>query len=370
MKNVIIYGIRNTELRKNISFFLGNQYRVIGYTDSNYHCDVVGGERFIRLEELGHINFDLIVLASFRENALHEMRQTVLSMNISEEKIVYPMMFLQQDAEKCQLDIISDIDNNYRGEPGLIFGLSYSLWDIRKKGLDISFYDCSWHGLDMYYNFQIYRYMVSHKSLSNARIALLVFPYYYFNFDMSRSMYHYKTGQIFSVWQLNDWHNYALQPGTRDYVENYKMFGEKISKFYHSNRYEMESKRIFQGTEGGSVLERIWFAHYKDTVDENKAIFFNFLLALKQQDILPFLVVPPLFVKGIDSESMVAFQKKKEQFYVFLREAERKFGRIPLADYADVFAEKREYFSDLTHLNSYGAKNFTLLINNAISELR
>lgn len=370
MKNVIIYGIRNIELRKNISFFLGNQYRVIGYTDSNYHCDVVGGERFIRLDELGRINFDLIVLASFRENTLREMRQTVLSMDISEKKIVYPMMFLQQDAEKCQIDLISDIDNNYQGEVGLIFGLSYSLWDLRKKSLHLPFYDCSWHGLDMYYNFRVYQYMASHKFLSNVKVALLMFPYYYFNFDMSRSMYHYKTGQIFSIWRLNDWHNYALQPGTHDYVENYKMFGEKISKFYCSNRYEMESKQIFQGIKGSLVLDRIWFTHYKDTIDENKAIFFDFLSVLIQQNILPFLVVPPLFLGGINPESMAAFRKKKTQFYGFLREAESKLGRIPFADYADVFADKREFFSDLTHLNSYGAKEFTLLIDNAISELR
>lgn len=370
MKNVIVYGIRNIEMRKNISFFLDNQYKIIGYMDSNYHEDRVGGESFIQLTELSEIEYDLILLASFRTNTLCEMRRTLLTLKVPEEKIITPTMFLQQDAEKCQLDIITDIEKHYENESGLMFGLSYSLWDIRKKELHIPFYDCSWHGLDMYYNFRICQYMACHGYLSHAKTALLVFPYYYFNYDMSRSMYHYKTGQIFSVLGLNDWHNYKQMPGAHDYVENYKMFGRKVADFYCSRRYEMESKHIFQESDGVSSLERIWFAHYEATIRENKDIFFEFLAELMRRNITPVIVITPLFLNGMNLDSKAAFQRKKEEFYQIVHETERKLGTIQVIDYADMFSDKRECFFDLTHLNSYGAKHFTHMLDKALLELR
>lgn len=363
MKKVIIYGVRNVEMRRNISYFMDDEYEIIGCTDTNCDSDVLDGGTFIKFEDLPQQEFDFILLASFPEPTLETMRNRLLEKGIPAEKIVKPTMFLQQNAEKRQTDLIANADREYHGAEGLIFGLSYSLWGIRKKKLCIPFYDCSWHGLDLYYNYHIFNYIRRGRF---GAPALLVFPYYYFNYDMSRSLYQYRMGHTFAVWRLDDWHNCALQEGTNDYIANYRMFGEKVSAFYHSHYVEMHRREIYQGEAHTVRLDPIWFSRYEDTILENKAILRSFLKELLESNIQPVIVVPPLFLDGIDRPSLSAFQRKQEEFYRSLYEIEQDVGKQLVADYADIFAGQREKFYDLTHLNSSGADEFTECINRVL----
>lgn len=361
MKKVILYGVRHVELRRSIEYFLDDGYEIAGYSDTYYKEDVLDGKRFIPPEELSGTEFDYILPLSYKESILMAMRANLMEQGVPPEKVIWPMMFLHQGKETMQADLIGDIEAQYRGEEGLLFGLSYSLRGIFERKLRPVFYDCSWHGLDLYYNYRIFQYMRGRGLLSRVRIALLVFPYYFFNYDMSKSMYHYREGQMFALRGLDDWHNYRQLPGASDYVTNYRMFGRKISNFYHFHKYEQQNRGIYQGKDGEADLRGLWLCPHAETIAENTALFMDFCRELAEMKITPVLLVPPYYEKGLSRTSLEAVYKTKQEFYRIAGGAD-----VDIFDFFALFADRRELFADLTHLNSDGAEMFTNHINQTV----
>lgn len=361
MKKVVLYGVRHVELRRDVEYFLGNDCKIVGYSDTYYKNDVLDGKRFIPPDQLTNEEFDYVILLSFKESILESMRANLMLLGIPSQKIVRPTMFLNKGMEKMQLDLIADIEAQYHGESGLIFGLSYSLRGIFEKKLRPVFYDCSWHGIDLYYNFQIFQYMRKRCLLSNVKIAFMVFPYDVFNYDMSRSLYQYRTGQIFSLRGLNDYHNYQQTPGALEYVINYQLFSKKISDFYRMRRYEQQNQGVYSGPDGKGALKGPWVRHYPETIVENTALFDSFCCALRDIGISLVMIVPPYYLKGFDRASLGAADRMKREYYQIIGAQGLK-----VFDFFDIYADCREFFVDLIHLNSYGAKAFTELINQTV----
>lgn len=364
MRKIILYGVTSVELRRNIEFFLDKGCQIIGYSDTNYREDVLDGKAFFAPEELRQREFDCIIPLSMQSKILEIMRRHLLANGVPEEKIIYPVVFLRRNAEKCQLDLIADIQERDHREEGLIFGLSYSLRGICTDKLTGKYYDCSWSSLDLYYNIRLFQYMAKHGLLTTVRSVLLCFPYYYFDYDMSRFLHLYENGHIFAVRQLDDWHHFRDVPGAADYVENYRMFGQRISEFYRFRRFSFQSRSVYRGPDGQETLNKIWFRRYEDTLAENKVLFIQFVRDLLRRRILPILIIPPFYLNGINEISRIAFSEKKCRFYDVLQDVQSTLGHsLKIYDYSAAFADKREYFMDVTHLNSLGGEAFTKILN-------
>lgn len=157
MKSITLYDVRHIELKRNIEYFLDDEYEIIGYSDTWYESDVIDGKRFIPLQQLSCQPFDYIVPLSYKESVLTDMCDALRKHGGPAEKIVKPVMFIHQNAEKMQLDLVKDTEESCSGQSCLIFGLSYSLCGINKSALRISAYDCSWQGPDLYYNYKLFK---------------------------------------------------------------------------------------------------------------------------------------------------------------------------------------------------------------------
>lgn len=362
-EKIILYGVRQVELRRDVERFLDDGYEIIGYSDTYCTCDALDGKPFLSPEKLAGTEFDYIIPLAFEESILAEITASLIDRGVPPEKIIRPTMFLHHGKEKNQADLIRDIDTRYQGEEGLLFGLSYSLDGIVEEKLCPAFYDCSWHSLDLYYNYRIFQYMRRRGLLSKVKIALLAFPYYYFNFDMSRSIAIYRAGTQFALRGLDDWHNYRQVPEAYDYVTNYRMFGKKISEFYSPLKYKSYSRRIYQDKDGGADLFGSWLREHPETVAENKTWFVNFYRELSEMDIVPFWVIPPVYIKGISRSSLESAGKRKQEFYQIMKTLN---SGIRIYDFFDAFADRRELFSDVVHLNPDGAEAFTELINQTV----
>lgn len=273
---------------------------------------------------------------------------------------------MRRGAEKTYPDLVEHIKSNYQGQSGLILGLSYSANGICEKDLSRPFFNCSWSGLDMYYNVRLCEYMQDYGLLANVEVILNVFPYYYFDYDMSKSRANFELGSLFPIRQLNDWHHYRDVPGAYEYVENIRIFGSKISQFYRAPKWTLSSFEVFGGADGSFVLDPLWFTDYRDTTEELADLFLHNLLRMKEKGKYSYIVVPPFYLRALDYASKCAFQKKKEKFYRILSNIETKAGEIKIFDFSDVFDGRRELFCDLTHLNCTGASEFTKLLNREI----
>lgn len=359
MKKVILYGVGSVELRRDVEYFLDDNYMILGYSDTHYTYDSLDGAKFYLPQDLNQETFDFIIPLSFSWETLESIRKYLLSLEIPNEKIVAPTMFLHRNTEKYQLDLIKDIQLNCHEKQGLIFGLSYSQRDLCLERLPIPFYDCSWSSLDLYYNYRLFQYLDLNNMLTEINKTILLFPYYYFDYDMSLAPRQYENGRMFSVWRLDDWHHYQQIPHGRDYVENYRMFGRKIKEFYHLRRYEMQNREIYSENNGEAELDKIWFREHPETVAENQLLFASFLRSMWEHGIAPSLVIPPFYLNGLNPSSRAAFFSKKKRFYSLLYKTLIGTDKIEIFDYADLFADKRNFFMDLTHLNSTGATVFT-----------
>lgn len=352
-------------IRREIEFFLDDGYEIVGYSDGHYAFDIWEKKHFFPLEELKYQKFDFILLCASSGEVRAEMKRTLQAYGIPSEKIISPHVLLEKYGAKKQADLFADITRRYRGERSLIFGLSYSVHGIDKRLLKGSFFDCSALSMDLYYNYRLYGW-IEKQILTKLETVFWVFPYYYFDYDMSRSKTMYEIGRMFGMWRADDWHNYQCVPGAVEYVENYRMFGRKISQFYHMPKEPKLLTSVYGGTNGTAMLEKVWFADHNETVAENQELFVSFWKKMEAGGGAPILIVPPFYLKGFNSISKAACEKKREKFYKILHEIEAETGTIRVFDYMDRFAERRECFSDVEHLNNAGAAEFTEIINREI----
>lgn len=277
MKKVIIYGIKNIEVRRNIENFLDDSYEIVGYSDGHYSYDIFDKKRFFSPEELSEQEFDFILLTPQSSATQAEVRRFLTAMGVPSDKIIRPVLLDRNDSSKRYPDLIDHIQKNYRGEPNLVFGLSYSREGLCEKELRAPFFNCSCPGFDLYYNFLVYKYMEEHMLPAKLGIVLLVIPYYYFDYDMSLSAASYTTGHTFALRQLEDWHHYQKVSVAPEYIENYRMFGKKVTEFYRISFVEKnENRRIYGEGEGTQMLDPLWFKGYEETMQENQEVFCQF----------------------------------------------------------------------------------------------
>lgn len=114
------------------------------------------------------------------------------------------------------------------------------------------------------------------------------------------------------------------------------------------------------------MVNGAWFHAYPETVAENETLFAAFCHELMEENITPILIVPPYYLEGLNQASLAAVDQTKRKFYQIIE----TLGSGAVFDFFDVFANRREFFADLTHLNSDGAEAFTELINQTVLQGR
>ncbi len=174
MKKIILYGCgpASVEIRRNIEFFIGKTYEIIGCVDGKYDHDALDNKNYFRLDELCDLKYDFILLCSKRESTLEKMLNWLIERGVDRKKILVPLLFMDKSNERSRFDLISEISNCYSGEPNLIFGMSYSYTDLIQKNLKIPFYRCCCHGMDLYYSFAVYKYMFAKKLVEKVNIVV------------------------------------------------------------------------------------------------------------------------------------------------------------------------------------------------------
>lgn len=173
MGKIIVYGVGNAVIRRNVEYFLDDDYEIVGYSDTYFGEDILDHRPFFRPEDLPRMDFDYILLCSFQESLKNTMRAKLEAEGVPAGKIV-DLKLLTDDypAGDTSFDLVGDIEEHYNGEQGLIFGLSYSILGIHEDALSAPFYSCASPGLDLYYNFRIFLYLKKKGLLSAVKREL------------------------------------------------------------------------------------------------------------------------------------------------------------------------------------------------------
>lgn len=359
-KQIIVYGVYSLELRRKIESFLDDEFVIIGYTDSYHKKDILDNKTFIKRENLKNIDFDYIVISVNSVEACRQIKEQLCLEGIERDKIVIPHIFFEKNYI-WQKDMISHIQNNLTEQiETIILGLSYSLRGIDTEQLLLKTFNYSWHGLDIYYNKELLKWSKRKGYLSYCKQAILVFPYYIFNHDMSCESYQYRMGQILSVRKLYDWHNgYNLKDEiVTECINGIKMFGAKFQEYYKA-RENIYDYNVIDPTQK-MQLGHIWSQTHEKTIKANRKHFDELIYELKEITDRIIVIIPP-YCRDVIDVNKETIERNKEVFY----EAVSKHD-IEIYDTMYKWKDKTEYFSDAMHLNYEGAKHFTEFINGII----
>lgn len=360
MKKIILYGVRNKKLRSQIVNYLSNDYQILGVSDSFFHKDIIQEEIFIKPCNINTYIYDYILICSEKQSVQAEITNKLLKLNIDENRIIVPRLLLQDDTE-CIPDLKREIiyktkDNTINT---IVMGLSYSLRGIDFRRFKLKSVDFSWHGLDLYYNYKLLTSFLNKSSKDNIKTILLVFPFYYLNYDMSKSLYQFSSGQILACRGFKDWHNADTVPDKKikEYLISDQLFGKK---FWRYKNWKKVSE-INESEIGGEEIElpQTWKKIYNETCTENEVIMENILSLLENKRIL--FIIPPIFTKAIKIQDLIWFNQMKKYFLCFLQHLKQRY-MFEIFDFSEEIKD-HTCFYDYEHLNEKGRLQFTKILN-------
>lgn len=155
--------------------------------------------------------------------------------------------------------------------------------------------------------------------------AFLVFPYYYFDYDMSQYLAPVKNGFAFAIRGLNDFHNWNNRSGEiQEYVINYKLFGEKFFSEHEGEKFCKSYSQVVNDTPHSNTFTHIWHRIYEKTYFENVVLVEKLLSMFKENDIKVVFIVPPYYIQNVQKSEMEAVKMKRKRFLSSIREYERK----------------------------------------------
>ena len=364
MKKIILFGVYALETRRAVEFFLDKEeYDIIAYSDSCYEFDVLDGKRFVSPKDLILFDFDYVVIC-----ALESYESIVRNLNaygVSCDKIIVPALLRYLHNAKYQIDAVKRIDIFSGSVDGLLFGLSYSKRGMIEEYIDCNYYDFSGPGFDLYYNYKLYKYAIGNMRIpEHCSVAIMCFPYMYFDYDMSLSLAQYESGQMMQIVKLDDWHNAWSIPEAIKHIEMFRMFGKRMMEFYRMDNYSYVNYSVMHKKDGLYDLDRVWFSCREKTYNENLSVMKEFINELNASCII--ILVPPFYIDGLSDISKKAFYEKKDRFYSTF---DQYFSgiNVRIEDCSALYDDRR-LFDSYDHLNYYGAIEFSKYVNELLKQ--
>lgn len=375
MEDVIVFGVDNIAKRLEIEYLLNSdKYRIAAYSDSFHSYKYWGGRPFVPIEEIGKHECKYIIVACDSLEVYSDIKSNLLKNGVPADKIIRHYFFkFSNRAMNYYLDEL--FTQSTLPYEGIILGNSYALRGINVSCLSKCFCNLGWHGLDMYYSYKLLKYLkqVVPKKVASIKYVVLAFPYYFFNYDMSASLYQLQTGQIWALSHLNDYHNMdkvqEFEKYKRLYLINKELFGKNVNR--NSLSAWMGNDHLTFDSEGGGVkeyrLSHTWSCRHGETIRENITVFHELLEFIRQQDMKPVILITPyhrLFHEKFPSE----ISETKEEYYEFLI-AEKLCKSILVIDkFCCDISYDDKYWADMTHLNSAGAEIFSMQLEKEFRE--
>lgn len=365
MEDVIIFGVDNTAKRLEIEYLLdSDRYRIVAYSDSFHHCKFWGGRPFVPIEEIGKYECKYIIVACDSLEVYLDIKSNLLKNGVPADKIIrhYFFKFSNRVMNYYLDELFTQSTLPYEG---IILGNSYALRGVNTSCLSKCFCNLGWHGLDMYYSCRLLKYLkqVVPKKMAGIKYVVLAFPYYFFNYDMSISLYQLQTGQIWALSHLNDYHNtdkvQEFEEYQRLYFINEELFGKNVNRnslsaWMGNDNLKFDSREVKE-----YKLSHTWSCRHTATIEENVIVFHELLEFIREQDIKPIILIMPyhrLFHEKYPSE----ISETEGEYYKFLTKEKLCAGIQIIDKFCCDISFDDKYWADMTHLNSVGAEFFSM----------
>ena len=362
IEKILLYGASNKSLRIKVAGYLADNYEVIGVTDRYQKSDTLQGERFVDPASVAGENFKYCIVLINNKINRKDAVAYLESLGVERNKIVEPLLFFVNEAE-CIPDLKREIQSASNESPqNLILGLSYSL-----RGIDYSAFtdiggvlDLLWHGQDLYYNCMVLSEVRKKQKIFNGiKRIICVFPFYYFNYDMSCSLYQFESGQILANRGFNDWHNaYDKNDDIRNFLVCFELFGER---FWYNKRWKKTQPNNEMIMSNNLIdLDPIWRKTYLETWKENIWLFEDLINMSREKEL--YLVIPPIWKPVIKKKDIPIYEQMVKSFENVIAPYIKD---IHVIDFSGEICSM-DCFYDYEHLNNKGRRVFTQMLMETI----
>ncbi len=271
------------------------------------------------------------------------------------------------------------LDSNKNFE-GLITGLSYLEKGISEKHLDKDFFNFAGPGQDLFYDYQVFQYVLHQEEQARyLKYVIIGLAYYSFHYDMSLSSPRERTNYYYPI--FGEFHHYPkaevmksfyhthLEIGTEiledDYLRKYFELTKEplLNKVAEIRKYELDS-RLLSGEQKFEVklsARKELTKYYPLTVKENQQILKQMLDLAVKFEIKPILLICP--TAKIYSENLP--QKVKEEFLGIISDLKIDY-QFQFLDLFDSSLFQDSDFFNPSHLNDHGAMKLSKLLNELI----
>lgn len=241
---------------------------------------------------------------------------------------------------------------------GIITGLSYAEVGI-KESINNNFINFSFSAQDLYYDFLLIKYLFNFKQVKDdLRYVIINMRYYSFDYDMTKtnaknSIHRYIN--YFKDYHNND--NFIELDIIRSFYEKVITFQEYIDM----NKSKKETILTSNDPKGIYEAQKNSSMDYAATRNENEKILEQYILFLKENNIVPIIVVCPTSKYYRDNFNI----NRKNIFYNILDKLKYKYN-FQVVDYFDSDLFEDDDFGDYSHLNGNGAEKFTRILKEKI----
>lgn len=377
---IILYGLGRglDEIKPDIK----KEHEIIGYTDTNSRINIFCGKPFFRLTELNRQKFDYIIITiKTRQIAWNIYKMLSCEYNIPDDKIIPYFVYYHYENYRAQMDWSKE--NKIKG---LFFGNSHAARGFTAEQMSIPFLNLGFPNQDIFYNYRTFQLCVEKYADKLSKLKYVVidmYDYNVFNLDLSLEkdiLVYIAMGGLCEQHNYEKNHNYnrrmeeELFDSLYYIVENEKtrqLYQElfennTVPNVYADERWKCIEEKVTLDADkfiGNVVVKR-----FDDTIKENEVLFEQFLMEIKRfkPDIKIILTLLPRYIT-MEKVAIPFLSVWKQEFLNTINRLKEKYG-VVFWDYKqyECISGNHEYFWDVNHLNTIGAKCMTSILDTDI----
>ncbi|MDU6876809.1 chemotaxis protein [Clostridium tepidum] len=366
MYNILIFGTGST-CKLVLNVLNMEKVRILAFldNDSSKWGDYFYDKKIVPPSEIYNYLYDYIIIASQYNESIYNQ---LLHMDLDSKKVLqfYKFYSLLYNPLKGYMDAyykkVEELST-------IITGISYARVGIDKNALINKGYNFALGSQDLFYDYKIVEYILNSYKKNKIKYAIIGLAYYSFQYDMSLSSMKNRVILYYRV--LGEKHNYK-ELSIKDFNNQYNISKNICDKVFKKNergnylfKWNSSDLSNYSTQErinlGKKQAERDCNKNYPKTVEENKEIFKNYLKLLRDNNIKPIVVVFPA-----SKYYTKYFSKRIEgEFHSIINEFKKEYD-FQYIDYFRSGLFEDDDFTDVSHLNSRGAKKFTQILNEEI----
>lgn len=361
---------------------------IIGYTDSRSEILLYKGKRFYRLEEIGNIEFDYLVITLVnRRSALEIAAMLEEQYGIPDEKIISYYAYANHELYSIMLNATARTDYNC-----MIFGNSHAQCGIITKYLSMNAINFSVPSQDIYGNYRTFQRIIKEYGDKFSQLKYVIidlYDYNYLNCDTSLSSWCF---YYIAANGIMDKHNYEHNENYRGGISFEQQLLDKCGIIRNSQKSSI-LESIFSVNEGNidrsnidinrnhigkneplmeeKILGSLVQKRFENTIKENKALLDQFLMEIRT--IAPkAAIIVTLIPRYITMERVCAafMEEWKKELYEFVFELDKKYKIFFFDNKNNTSISGNPYFyKDIAHLNTTGGICFTTILNEYLRQI-